>query len=190
MNDLFRGSLVRLTAEEPAVFASAFSRWGRNTTFHRLLDTDPQRLYSSKSIEKEMEKDFEKMAQGGLPDGFFFNIRALPEDRFIGFVGLWGLDWPNGDSVVSIGLGEPGYWGKGYGTEAMQLTLRYAFTELNLNRVTLYVFDYNARAIRSYQKAGFQLEGCIKGLIQRDGQRSDVNSMGVLRQDWLAAQPG
>ena len=189
MKDLFHGSLVRLTAEEPAVTASAFSRWGRNTTYHRLLNTDPQRLFSSKSIEKELEKESEKMAQGGLPEGFFFDIRALPEDRHIGFVGLWGPEWTHGDIVVSIGLGEPEYWGKGYGTEAMQLALRYAFTELNLHRVTLYVFDYNTRAIRSYEKAGFQFEGRIKGLIVRDGQRTDVTCMGVLHDDWLVAHP-
>ncbi len=188
MNDLFHGSLVRLTAEEPALLASSFSRWSRNTTYHRLLDTDPQTLYSSKSVEKEMEKDFEKLAQGGLPEGFFFNIRAVPEDRLIGFVGLWNLSWPHGDCMVGIGLGEPEYWGKGYGTEAMRLVLRYAFVELNLHRVTLFVFDYNPRAIRSYQKAGFQFEGRLKGLIQREGQRHDVTCMGILRDEWLSAQ--
>lgn len=188
MNNLFRGSLVRLTAEEPGLMAQSWSRWSRNTAYHRLLDTDPQSLYSAKSVEKELEKDLEKSAQGGLPNGFFFNIRSLPEEKLVGFVVLWGLDWVHGDSTVSIALGEPEYWGKGLGTEAMQLCLRYAFTELNLQRVALWVFAYNQRAIRSYEKAGFLKEGIMRALLAREGQRHDVWIMGILRDEWLDAE--
>ena len=101
---------------------------------------------------------------------------------------LWDLRWSHGDSVVSIALGEPEYWGKGLGTEAMRLCLRYAFTELNLDRVTLWVFGYNQRAIRSYEKAGFMKEGVIRGMLAREGQRHDVHIMGILREEWLAAE--
>lgn len=190
MNNLFRGSLVRLTAEEPALMASAFSRWSRNTEYHRLLDTDPQSLYSVRSVEKELEKDVEKTAQGGLPGGFFFNIRTLPEEKLIGFVVLWAMEWAHGEGTVSIALGETEYWGRGYGTEAMRLCLRYAFTELNLYRVTLWVFGYNQRAIRSYEKAGFQREGVIRNLVAREGQQYDVHIMGILRDEWLAQEVG
>lgn len=188
MNDLFRGSLVRLTAEEPALMASAFSRWSQNTEYHRLLDTDPQSLYSVRSVEKELEKDVEKTAQGGLPGGFFFNIRTLPEGKLVGFVVLWGLEWAHRESTISIALGEPDYWGKGLGTDAMRLCLRYAFNELNLQRVTLTVLGYNQRAIRSYEKAGFQHEGVIRQWGIREGQRYDVHVMGILRAEWLARE--
>ena len=127
-----------------------------------------------------------KMAKGGMPDGFFFDIHAREDDKLLGFVGLWGPEWTHGDTIVSIGLGEPEYWGKGYGTEAMHLVLQYAFTELNLHRVTLFVFEYNARGIRSYEKAGFKHEGRIRQLMLRDGDRRDVLIMGVLREEWLA----
>lgn len=187
MNDLFRGTHIRLTAEEPALRASAESRWSRNTAYHRLLDTDPQSLYSPKGPEKWWEKEIEKAAQGGLPEGFFFNIRTLPDEKLVGFVVLWGLEWTHGEAIVSIALGEPEYWGKGLGTEAMRMILRYAFTELNLHRVTLWVFGYNQRAIRSYEKAGFQKEGVVRELVSRDGQRHDVHIMGILWEDWLNA---
>ena len=188
MNDLFRGTLIRLTAEEPALRASAESRWSRNTAYHRLLDTDPQSLYSPKGAEKWWEKEIEKAAQGGLPEGFFFNIRTLPDEKLVGFVVLWGLEWTHGEATVSIALGEPEYWGKGLGTEAMSLVLRYAFTELNLHRVTLWVFEYNPRAIRSYEKAGFLKEGVVRALVSREGQRHDVHIMGILRDEWLSRE--
>ncbi len=62
--------------------------------------------------------------------------------------------------------------------------LNYAFTELNLTRVTLFMFEYNLRALRSYEKAGFKLEGRIRGAMQRDGQRYNWLVMGVLKDEW------
>jgi RimJ/RimL family protein N-acetyltransferase len=66
----------------------------------------------------------------------------------------------------------------------MNLILQYAFTELNLRRVTLDVFEYNPRAIRSYEKAGFRHEGRLRGAILREGKRWDMLFMGILREDW------
>jgi RimJ/RimL family protein N-acetyltransferase len=50
---------------------------------------------------------------------------------------------------------------KGYGTDAMKLILRYILSS-NLRRVSLDVFEYNQRAIRSYE-GGFQLKSCVPG---------------------------
>jgi RimJ/RimL family protein N-acetyltransferase len=65
-----------------------------------------------------------------------------------------------------------------------QIILRFAFTELNLRRVTLTVFEYNPRAIRSYEKAGFHHEGRLRGVLLRDGKRWDMLYMGILAEDW------
>lgn len=179
--NIFHGTLVRLTTEDPEVASKAFSGWSRDTEYTRLLDNDPARLWSAKKIQAWIEKDFER----GVQNGFFFEIRTLSEDRLIGFVGLFGLSWSHGDIWVGIGLGDREYWGKGYGTDALQVVLRYAFTELNLRRVTLGVFAYNLRAIKSYEKAGFKVEGQLRQYIARDGQRHDMIVMGALREEWL-----
>jgi RimJ/RimL family protein N-acetyltransferase len=70
----------------------------------------------------------------------------------------------------------------------MRLMLHYAFTELNLQRITLAVFDYNRRAVRSYEKAGFTYEGRERGFLYRDGERADTLFMGILRDEWLKAK--
>jgi RimJ/RimL family protein N-acetyltransferase len=183
MDDLFRGKLVRLTAENPEVMAGAFSRWAMDTEYFRLLDSDPPRLYSEKKWKEWLEKDLEHL-QNAYPSDLFFSIRTLEDDRLIGFTGFFDLYWQQGDSLIAIALGDRADWGKGYGTDAMRLMLRYAFTELNLRRVTLIVFEYNPRAIRSYEKAGFVMEGRIRRAMQREGKRWDFLFMGVLREDW------
>jgi RimJ/RimL family protein N-acetyltransferase len=47
------------------------------------------------------------------------------------------------------------------------------------------VFEYNQRAIRSYEKAGFRLEGRQRQYIQREGHRWDLIYMGILREEWM-----
>lgn len=46
------------------------------------------------------------------------------------------------------------------------------------------VFEYNQRAIRSYEKAGFVTEGRMRQCLSRDGRRGDLIYMGILREDW------
>jgi len=64
----------------------------------------------------------------------------------------------------SLIIGEKAVRGKGYGTEAAQLMLNYAFGHLNFHRLAIGVVGFNTKALRFYEKLGFQREG-----IQRDG---------------------
>jgi RimJ/RimL family protein N-acetyltransferase len=66
----------------------------------------------------------------------------------------------------------------------MRVALRYAFNELNLNRVNLNVFEYNERAHKSYLKCGFVDEGRTRKSMQRNGQRWDMLFMGILKEEW------
>jgi len=180
INNIFHSKLVRLSAENPETYAEHFSRWWHDSEYGRLLDLAPGALFSPKRVKEWLEKELEK----DPPEMWLFGIRALEDDKLIGFVDLSGAT-PHGDTFVGIGIGERAYWGKGYGTEAMKLVLRFAFAELGLHRVSLDVFEYNPRGVKSYEKAGFRMEGRVREMILRDGQRSDVFFMGVLREDWL-----
>lgn len=179
-NDIFRGKLTRLSAENPEIYAEHFSRWWHDSEYGRLLDLAPGALFSPKRVKEWLEKELEK----DPPAMWLFGIRAIEDDKLIGFVDLSGAT-PHGDTFVGIGIGEREYWGKGYGTEAMKLVLRFAFAELGLRRVSLNVFDYNPRGVKCYEKAGFRLEGRAREMLLRDGERRDVLYMGVLREDWL-----
>ncbi len=179
MQDIFRGELVRLAAMNPEELGPLLSRWDRDSQRIRLLDSDPSILFSEKIRKEWVEKQIEKEIFYG------FTIRPLADDRVVGELGLGGLRWNHGDAFVGIGLGDRADWNKGYGTDAMHLILRYAFLELNLHRVSLGVFEYNPRAMRSYEKAGFKPEGRMRGTLHRDGRRWDDIFMGVLRSEWM-----
>lgn len=180
MEDHLKGNLVRLAGIEPEEISKSFVLWNRDSEYMRLLDSDPPRLHSSKAIKEWMEKNVEKN-----PDMYWFVIRTLEDDRLLGDITLSVINWGSREAFVGIGIGDHAYRGKGYGTEAMQLLLRYGFLELNLRRISLTVFEFNQRALRSYEKVGFSLEGRQRQLIQREGRRWDILYMGILREEWM-----
>jgi RimJ/RimL family protein N-acetyltransferase len=186
MKDIFKGDLVRLSAFDPEELGKAYSNWTRDSELQRLFDSGASRLHSAKSITGF----FEKMLKENSPASHAFSIRKLDDDRLLGDIGLEVInDWGSRDSFVGLGICNREDWGKGYGTDAMKIMLRFAFTELNLRRVTLTVFEYNPRAIRSYEKAGFRHEGRQRGALLRDGKRWDLLYMSILAEEWKETNP-
>jgi RimJ/RimL family protein N-acetyltransferase len=83
-------------------------------------------------------------------------------------------------------IGEKLEWNKGYGSEVMSLLVKHCFETLNLNRVMLRVYTDNIRAVRSYEKAGFVLEGRLREAVYKFGKYDDVLIMSVLRSEWTS----
>ena len=106
------------------------------------------------------------------------------EGRYIGGAGLYDIAWPDRRAHLAIGIFDRRFWSHGYGTEAIRLLLRYGFDELQLHRIDLRVLEYNARAIRAYEKCGFVREGVERDSAFVDGAwHSDV-IMGILDHDY------
>ena len=181
MKDILKGELVRLSALDAEELSKAFARWGRDSEFKRLLDSNAIHLNSQKASQKWLEKEIEDQKS----NQHWFSIRTLDGDKLLGDIDLFVHNWSGRDAFVGLGIGERDFWGKGYGTDVMRVILRYAFTEVNVRRVTLTVFEYNPRAIRSYEKAGFRHEGRLRGLLNREGKRWDELFMGILREEWM-----
>ena len=101
----------------------------------------------------------------------------------IGTVGLYGVDWLSRKAEFRVLIGEI-YCGKGHGTVATKLALRFAFDRLQLHRVWLGVTASNERAIRAYKRAGFSNEGLLRDDLYRDGQYHHSRRMGIVQADY------
>ena len=117
---------------------------------------------------------------------YLFAILTLAERKLIGNCGLHNVDLKNRSAIFGIMIGDKDYWSKGYGTDATRTLLRFAFGELGLNRVELEVYDYNPRAIRAYEKAGFRRDGMHRQGLYRNGRFHDEIIMCILREEWDA----
>jgi len=158
---------------------SAVRRWYRDPEIARLT-----RYTLRPMSDEEIDRFFHGRLMSAESVAYAIDVRET--GRFIGLTTFSNLDPDNGSVLFHISIGEPDAWGNGYGTEATELMLRLAFERIGLHRVALSVFSFNERAIRSYEKAGFQLEGRSRDAIMRDGQRWDEVNMAVLAPEWRA----
>ncbi|MBI3287459.1 MAG: GNAT family N-acetyltransferase [Chloroflexi bacterium] len=110
------------------------------------------------------------------------------EGRLIGNIGLHHLDPAAAQGELSIVIGEVDHWDRGYGSDAIRSLLRYAFESLNLERVHLRVYEFNQRAVRCYEKCGFQREGTTRAALYRDGRFYDEVSMAIQKRQFLAQE--
>jgi RimJ/RimL family protein N-acetyltransferase len=177
---VFCGKLVFLTIPEPEEDAQFFSKWTQDSEYLRLLNSDPARQWPAAMEQLWLEKELEK--------GSLFIIRKLEDERKIGWVELDCIDWTVGNIWLGIGIAERDFWGKGYGGDAMRVVINYIFGELNLERVSLTVFEYNERARHLYEKLGFREEGRYREFLEREGKRWDMVFMRLLRDEWEVSE--
>jgi RimJ/RimL family protein N-acetyltransferase len=134
---------------------------------------------------KEEEDWFERMTKGDRHEKpFAIDVRKGKAWKLIGNCGTFSISLTNRSCELGIMIGEKSEWNKGYGAEAMTLLLKHGFETLNLNRIFLRVYEENVRAVRSYEKAGFVLEGRQRQAVYKHGKYEDVLFMSVLRSEW------
>jgi [ribosomal protein S18]-alanine N-acetyltransferase len=75
-------------------------------------------------------------------------------DADANLIGFYGLDRRGDVAVVGLGL-RPDLTGRGFGLEFLQAGLRFAQTRLEPSRYQLAVAEFNRRAIKVYERAGF-----------------------------------
>jgi RimJ/RimL family protein N-acetyltransferase len=138
-------------------------------------------------LTRMMEEDWIDNLKNRKDTLVFAIITSEENDKkkLIGNCGLHDIDWKNRHCAVGIMIGEKEYHGKGYGTEAMELLIKYGFEEVNLNRIQLHVYDFNIRAIKSYTKIGFVEEGRMRQAMFKKGEYHDMVLMSILHEEWL-----
>jgi RimJ/RimL family protein N-acetyltransferase len=158
-----------------------FVRWFSDAEVKRHLS---QRSPFSMAME---EKWFEQAVEQQGKDRYMFVI-CLLDGRPIGSTDLREINLEDGHAAFGIAIGEKEMWGRGYGTEALFAICDFGFGQLRLERIELDVFAGNDRAQRSYERAGFTVEGTLRHGHFANGEFIDVQRMSLLRDEWKAQE--
>lgn len=110
-------------------------------------------------------------------------ICDLSMDKPLGSVYIRDIDRTSRKAEYGIFIGEAEARGRGIGTAAAKLMLRYCFEEEKLHKVFLRVIADNMQAYRSYEKAGFKKEAYLKDEVFVDGEYLDIVFMAVLESE-------
>jgi len=178
---MLRGERVWLRAAEPADLVATNPQVNDAETAHYFGVKWPRGQAGAEEFGRKL------LSQSGK-SVFPFTICRLGEDTAIGGTALRDVDRANGSAEALIFIGDKSAWGQGLGTDAMNALVDFGFGELRLERIQLHVFDYNRRAIRSYEKAGFQTDVIERRARFHRGRYHDVLEMSILRDDWLALE--
>jgi RimJ/RimL family protein N-acetyltransferase len=173
------GELVRLRAYEPADAA----------TLNRLF-IEPDVLAGVASTPfGQPTAGFREFVEAHANDAAMLSlaIDTLDDRTPVGGCGLMEIQPATRRALLGIWIGKP-YWARGYGSDATRVLCRFGFRYMNLHRIELNVFAWNAAAVRVYEKAGFRIEGTRRGDGFVGGAYVDSHMMGLLSDE--LAQPG
>lgn len=139
------------------------------------------------STEQAMGWHAKTLEQAQSGEGYHFAVCELGDDRFIGTTWLKEVHQLDGNAELAIYM-DRDHIGAGWGTDAQRTLLAFGFGTLGLERISLTVNANNARAIRSYDKVGFQREGVMRRSFRVDGRMQDTVLMAILRDEWEAGR--
>jgi RimJ/RimL family protein N-acetyltransferase len=109
-----------------------------------------------------------------------FGIAECGQGTLIGSCQLLNIAPQHRSAELQIRIGEPAFRGRGLGTQAVRQLLQFGFEDLRLHRIALTVRADNERAIRSYRKCGFEVEGRLRDAAFIEGRHVDLLCMAVL----------
>ena len=160
--------------------APLYSRWRSDVAPMRTSGFGYRGPLGPTGAEQLIDKVLENQ---GKPDWRFI-LCLLADDRPIGEVFLMHIDHENRTAEFGIFIGDPGDSGKGYGTDALNATCDFGFGRLDLARIELITRADNAIGRRSYEKAGFEVEGTKRQAFYAEGKRVDQTIMALLKDEW------
>lgn len=109
-----------------------------------------------------------------------FIVCMREDDTPIGSVYLQKFEEENRKAESGIFIGNTKIRGKGIGTEAVKLLVKYGFDTLGLHKIVARVLSYNTASIRLHEKAGYVQEAYLRDELFLDGQYEDLIFFGII----------
>jgi RimJ/RimL family protein N-acetyltransferase len=113
-------------------------------------------------------------------------IESAATGELVGYAILAGLENPN--QSVNLQRLVITNKGKGYGKATVRLIKQWVFEELEVHRLWLDLKDYNHRAKRVYESAGFVEEGTTRECLKVGEKFESLVIMSVLRKEYAASK--
>ncbi len=141
---------------------------GRWIVTHR--EVEEMRKERLEEIEQgDLRMAFGVQTKDGTPIGMFAFNRVHPHHRLL---------------MLSAIIGDPAYWGGGYGTDALTLLADFGFNWLDAHKLWLMTMSLNERVQRQMVKVGFMLEGRQREAVWASNDWADLLAYSLLRDEW------
>lgn len=116
---------------------------------------------------------------------YFLHMELKDTREQLGSIGYTVIDDTPVGKIVHLGyFTYPGFWGKGYTSEALNKVLEFAFTQDNVYRVTTGRLKENIRSEKVMQKNGMIKEAEHVDYEWHDGHMKTRLEYRLLKKEW------
>ena len=157
--------------------------WMEDPDFQLFLYGDPAR--SPKQVRERIIHMLGRTASNMLPSGIYLIIDH-PEYGPVGLAAFQGISWRNRSCSVDLYIGRKDLRSSMVAASSMYRALEYAFDELNLHRISAYIYSFNRPSWRLFERSGAVRELTLREQVARDGQLHDMYCYGLLRREFEA----
>ena len=156
----------------------------------RLAPAFPSRVQVTKRYEEALRLIKRFRVDWQLGQVYAFGIWGKNTNKYIGDISLKNFDHSVPKAEIGYYLDSPSE-GKGYGTEALQAVINFAFNQLSVNKLYIRCALQNSRSYSLAERCGFRREGLIRQDF-RDHSRQliDVYYYGLTRADFSSFYQG
>jgi UDP-4-amino-4,6-dideoxy-N-acetyl-beta-L-altrosamine N-acetyltransferase len=106
----------------------------------------------------------------------------------VGLANLYDISTAHRRAYWAFYLASPEVRGRGVGAFAERFVMRHTFVDLDLEKLCCEVLATNAAVVKMHQRYGFQVDGTLRSHVVKVGERLDVVTMSLLRDDWASSR--
>ena len=164
------------------VILRAFEREDADRCYRWMNDPNIVRTLKSRyPIAFQNEVEWLERAMHSNVDERHFAIERKEDRTHIGNASIHDIDWISRTASFGLFIGDPSAWNKGFGTDSILTLVRFAFEEMNLQKLRIDVFEYNERAKHLLLTHGFVQEGRLRREFYREGSFHDIVILSIFR---------
>jgi RimJ/RimL family protein N-acetyltransferase len=152
---IITGQNIYLRLVEPTDATNKYLSWLKDKEVNQFLETRFQKwtVQKIKNYIKTINKN---------PGNIFLAIIKKDNQKHIGNVKIGPIDKNHKSAEISLIIGDKSCWGKGFGSETINLICNFAFCKLRLHKLTSGAYANNPGSIKAFLKCGFAIEGVRK----------------------------
>lgn len=157
--------------------------WMEDPDFLRFLYGDAAR--SPKQIRENIVAMLGRTAGQSMPGGVYLLIDSK-EDGPVGIISLQNISWRNRSCSIDVYIGAKNMRAGMVAGVSWYRAMEYCFDELNLHRISAFVYEFNSASWRILERSGAKREMTLPEHVARDGQLYAMYCYGLLRSEFNA----
>lgn len=157
--------------------------WMEDPDFLEFLYGDPAR--APKQIRERIVSMLGRTGGQAIPAGIYLLIDS-EQYGSVGLLSLQNISWRNRSCSLDLYIGNRDLRNRLTAGVATFCALEYCFHELNLHRVSAYIYAFNEASWQVFEKVGAVRELHLRDHVARNGKLHDVYGYGLLRHEFEA----